>query len=44
MAYKAENVYPDPMLSGVDYKNFDETFNPLVDLESGVLAECRYFR
>ena len=38
-----EKPYPQPMLIDVDYQQFDEDFEPLIDLEHGVLEHCQDF-
>lgn len=43
MMDEKENPYPPPMLPGVDYQAFDEGFEPLVDLEHGILGHCKNF-
>lgn len=43
MIDETEKPYPQPMLPNVDYQTFDEDFEPLVDLEHGVLEHCQNF-
>jgi len=43
MIDEKEISYPQPMLVDVDYQQFDEDFEPLIDLEHGVLEHCQAF-
>ena len=43
MIDEKEIPYPPPMLPNVDYQTFDESFEPLVDLEHGALEHCQHF-
>ena len=43
MIDEKESPYPQPMLPGVDYSCFNESFDPLVNLEHGILENCQHF-
>ena len=43
MISEQEIPYPQPMLTSVDYQIFDEDFEPLVELEHGVLVHYKKF-
>ena len=43
MIDEKEIPYLQPMLPNVDYQTFDESFEPLVNLEHGILEHCQHF-